>query len=78
MKSWVIPAAFLLSLATVSSADYQPTTLALGARAPEFRLPGVDGKDHALADYGSAKVLVVVFTCNHCPTAQYYERINFI
>lgn len=47
--------------------------LALGATAPDFKLPGVDGRDHALADFAAARVLVVVFTCNHCPTAQYYE-----
>ncbi len=36
---------------------------------PDFRLPGVDGKDHSLADFKAAKVLVVAFTCNHCPAA---------
>jgi len=48
-------------------------TLAIGARAPGFALPGVDGKVHKLSDYDQAKVLVIVFTCNHCPTAQAYE-----
>lgn len=42
-------------------------TLQLGAPAPDFNLPGVDGKNHRLADYASAKLLVVVFSCNHCP-----------
>lgn len=42
-------------------------TLQLGAQAPDFTLPGVDGGDHSLADYAGAKVLVVAFTCNHCP-----------
>lgn len=49
-------------------------TLALGASAPDFDLPGVDGRRHALKDFASAKALVVLFTCNHCPTAQYYEE----
>ena len=49
-------------------------TLAIGASAPDFKLPGVDGKDWALADFAEAKALVVVFTCNHCPTAQAYEE----
>lgn len=49
-------------------------TLALGAAAPDFDLPGVDGRNWALKDFASAKALVVVFTCNHCPTAQYYEE----
>ena len=48
-------------------------TLVIGASAPNFALPGVDGKIHRLADYAQAKVLVIIFTCNHCPTAQAYE-----
>jgi peroxiredoxin len=54
------------------AADNYPT-LQPGAAAPDFNLPGVDGRNWALKDFASAKVLVVVFTCNHCPTAQYYE-----
>jgi peroxiredoxin len=48
--------------------------LPLGSSAPDFSLPGVDGKVHSLADYGSSPILVVVFTCNHCPIAQMYEQ----
>jgi peroxiredoxin len=48
-------------------------TLAIGSPAPDFHLPGVDDKLHSLGDYNSAKVLVIVFTCDHCPTAQLYE-----
>lgn len=48
--------------------------LAAGSPAPDFSLPGVDGKTHSLADYASSPVLVVVFTCNHCPIAQMYEQ----
>lgn len=48
--------------------------LAIGSAAPDFNLPGIDGKDHKLADYASSAVLVVVFNCNHCPIAQMYER----
>jgi peroxiredoxin len=48
-------------------------TLAIGSAAPDFRLPGVDGKIYSLSDFAQAKVLFVVFTCNHCPTAQAYE-----
>jgi peroxiredoxin len=48
--------------------------LPLGASAPGFTLPGVDGRDWALKDFTDAKLLVVLFTCNHCPTAQYYEE----
>ncbi|HMK39400.1 MAG TPA: redoxin domain-containing protein, partial [Bacteroidota bacterium] len=49
-------------------------TLALGAQAPDFNLPGVDGRHHALRDFRDAKILAVIFTCNHCPTAQAYEQ----
>jgi peroxiredoxin len=48
-------------------------TLAIGAKAPDFDLPGVDGKRYTLASFAKAKVLVLVFTANHCPTAQAYE-----
>jgi peroxiredoxin len=44
-------------------------TLCLNAPAPDFCLPGVDGKDYALASFKDAKALIVVFTCNHCPAA---------
>ena len=42
-------------------------TLPLGSAAPDFRLPATDGKTYRLADFDGAKVLVVFFTCNHCP-----------
>jgi thiol-disulfide isomerase/thioredoxin len=51
----------------------QPPTLALGAPAPDFCLPGIDDQTHCLKDYASSKILVLIFTCNHCPTAQLYE-----
>jgi thiol-disulfide isomerase/thioredoxin len=48
-------------------------TLPVGAAAPDFKLPGVDGRDYSLKDFADARILVVLFTCNHCPTAQAYE-----
>jgi peroxiredoxin len=48
-------------------------TLEIGSPAPDFNLPGVDGKNHTLDEYRKADVLVIIFTCNHCPTAQAYE-----
>ncbi len=42
-------------------------TLEIGAKAPSFTLPATDGKRYALSDFSGAKVLVVFFTCNHCP-----------
>ena len=56
-----------------SRAEDEPPVLSIGSPAPDFCLPGIDAKTHCLKDYASAKVLVVIFTCNHCPTAQMYE-----
>lgn len=42
-------------------------TLQLGDAAPDFKLLGIDGKTHTLADYKAAKLLMVVFLSNHCP-----------
>ncbi len=53
--------------------DNGPPTLAIGAPAPDFKLPGVDGKSYSLADFKDNKVLVVIFTAVHCPTAEIYE-----
>ena len=63
----------LLGLACMAWADAAHPILALGSAAPNFALPGVDGKTHKLDDYHGSPVLVVVFTCNHCPIAQMYE-----
>ena len=49
-------------------------TLPIGAKAPDFKLPGVDGKTYTLHSFKNANILAVVFTCNHCPTAQAYEE----
>ena len=50
-----------------------PATLEIGSSAPDFRLPGTDGKTYSLADFKSSPILVIIFSCNHCPTAQAYE-----
>lgn len=42
-------------------------TLQIGEPAPRFRLPATDGKTYALDDFASDPVLVIFFTCNHCP-----------
>lgn len=48
--------------------------LSIGDAAPEWKgLRGVDGKQHSLADLKDAKLVIVVFTCNHCPVARSYE-----
>ena len=71
----LIAAAFVVSLFSgrVSADPPGLKTLPIGAKAPDFRLPGVDGKTYTLGDFADSKILVVAFTCNHCPTAQAYE-----
>jgi peroxiredoxin len=65
---------FLFLLTFSASAQNSHPILPLGSPAPDFSLPGVDGKVHSLVDYASSPILVVVFTCNHCPIAQMYEQ----
>ena len=65
---------FLFLLTFSASAQNSHPILPLGSPAPDFSLPGVDGKVHSLVDYASSPILVVVFTCNHCPIAQLYEQ----
>jgi peroxiredoxin len=50
-----------------------PKTLEIGSPAPAFTLPGVDGKSYTLDSFKGGKLLVVIFTADHCPTAQAYE-----
>jgi peroxiredoxin len=67
---------FILTMSLAAGAFCQTAhpILALGSPAPDFALPGVDGKMHKLSDYAASPVLAVVFTCNHCPIAQMYEQ----
>lgn len=44
-------------------------TLSIGQPAPDFSLPATDGRTYSLADFADKPILVVVFTCNHCPYA---------
>lgn len=68
---------FLLVFLIISQgrllAMVDPTPLAIGSTAPDFSLPAADGKTYSLKDFASSRVLVIIFTCNHCPTAQAYE-----
>jgi peroxiredoxin len=70
---WKLFAVLLITLGAASAEEVHPI-LALGSQAPDFSLPGVDGQIHKLSDYASNPILVVVFTCNHCPIAQMYEK----
>ena len=76
MKRKMLFAALVICFqVTVCSArlfDDHPT-LAIGSKAPPFSLKGVDGKTYTLASFNKFNILVIIFTCNHCPTAQAYE-----
>ena len=48
-------------------------TLEIGAKAPDFTLMGIDGNNYSLDSFSHAQVLTIIFTANHCPTAQAYE-----
>jgi peroxiredoxin len=63
---------FIQSICLASTND-EHKTLAIGASAPDFKLQGVDGKTYSLASFKNANILVIIFTCDHCPTAQAYE-----
>ncbi|HUL78288.1 MAG TPA: redoxin domain-containing protein, partial [Vicinamibacteria bacterium] len=69
----ILAAAFVCPAPAPAAEGPSIPTLALGAKAPEFDLPGVDGRRYTLASFAAAKVLVLVFTADHCPTAQAYE-----
>lgn len=42
-------------------------TLQIGDPAPDFLLPATDGLEYSLRSFKDASILVVFFTCNHCP-----------
>jgi peroxiredoxin len=68
--------ALMFLLRTTTSAQTQShthPTLAIGSQAPDFSLQGVDDKTYTLRSFAGSKFLVVIFTCDHCPTAQAYE-----
>jgi peroxiredoxin len=75
MSSWKLAfgATLLFLSLTVRAAEDEHPTLAIGSPAPDFSLPGIDGKTHTLGEYKDSQLLAIVFTCNHCPTAQLYE-----
>jgi peroxiredoxin len=63
-----------IAFAQDAAHQYDHKTLAIGAAAPDFSLPGIDGKTYTLNSFKKAKVLMIVFMCNHCPTSQAYEN----
>lgn len=78
MKTLALNIIFAVALACnwwvpVNNPDEDAPTLAIGSKAPDFKLMATDGKLYSLTSFAKAKILVIVFTCNHCPTAQAYE-----
>lgn len=74
MKALFVALLTLLAPAAFGAEEPHYPILPLGSPAPDFDLPGVDGRNWKLADFADARILVVVFTCTHCPTAQNYEE----
>lgn len=66
--------ALLAAISLTAGAESNHPILPIGASAPDFALPGVDGKTHRLSDYAQSPILAVIFTCDHCPIAQMYEQ----
>ncbi len=61
-------------LGTVLAAPPGFQTLNIGDSAPDFELPGVDDRKYSLSSFADSRLLMLIFTCNHCPTAQAYEE----
>lgn len=67
---FVLACCLLLTASPASrAAEDGVRDLSIGDPAPDFALPGIDGKTHRLADYKDGKVLMIFFTSNHCPTS---------
>jgi len=48
--------------------------LKIGSSAPDFNLPGIDGKEYSLNSFADKNALIIIFSCNHCPYVQAYEE----
>ena len=65
----------LAAMAMLVAANSFAAELKIGEAAPDWSgIPGVDGKKYSLSDYKKAKLVVLVFMCNHCPVAKDYEE----
>ena len=76
-SKWILPALLLLVATTSLAQKKEPAGLAeleIGKPAPEFSLPGTDGKTYTFKDIAGEKGTLVVFTCNHCPYAVAYQK----
>jgi peroxiredoxin len=68
-----LPVLFCSVMGISQTTHPDPKTIEIGSKAPDFSLRGVDGKMYSLKNFDRSSVLVIVFSCNHCPTAQAYE-----
>jgi thiol-disulfide isomerase/thioredoxin len=73
MTSLLVLIACAGMMGTLWAADDLIRPLPTGAQAPDFLLPATDGSNYSLKDFASARILAIVFTANHCPTAEAYE-----
>jgi peroxiredoxin len=54
----------------------KPFTLEIGAVAPDFSLIGTDGQTYSLKSFEDKDVLVIFFSCNHCPYVLESDKIT--
>ncbi len=73
MRAILLVTVFFLTAFPAFTQEKTINELKIGDPAPDFNLPGTDGKQYTLADFSEYPLLAVLFTCNHCPTAQAYE-----
>jgi thiol-disulfide isomerase/thioredoxin len=73
MKSLLIAIMLAMVLNSLSQTHPEPETLKPGSKAVDFKLKGVDGKIYSLDSFKDAKLLLIIFSAPHCPTAQAYE-----
>jgi peroxiredoxin len=74
-KSSAIAFLIVAAAASAAVAGRFNKVLSVGDTAPAWpNIVGTDDKQHGLDDYKNAKVIVAVFTCNHCPVARQYEQ----
>lgn len=74
MKNHLCKLAVLAAAVLLATAPAWAGGVKIGDKAPDWSgIIGVDDKTHSLSDYAKAKIVVIVFTCNHCPVAVAYE-----
>jgi thiol-disulfide isomerase/thioredoxin len=72
-KLFLLTTALAITLTTMCFGEQKRMPLDINASAPDVNLPGIDGRNYRLSDFADANILVIIFTANHCPTAQAYE-----